>query len=85
MIQAPREDKIDGLEATSVLKRSKGEKKLEDWDEKVLPGQYLRQTKEELITWLFIKLDLASEWRSEKEDLKSYSGSSESEYKNKSS
>ena len=40
LIQAARGDKIDGLEATSVLKRS------EDWKEKVLHDQYLRQTKE---------------------------------------
>ena len=46
LIQAARGDKIDGLEAASVLKRSKKEKKLEDWEEKVLHGQYLRQTKE---------------------------------------
>ena len=46
LIQAARGDKIDGLEATSVLKRSKKEKRLEDWEEKVLHGQYLRQTKE---------------------------------------
>ena len=46
LIQAGREDKIDGLEAASVLKRSKKEKRLEDWEEKVLLGQYLRQTKE---------------------------------------
>ena len=45
LIQAARGDKIDGLEAASVLKRSKKEKRLEDW-EKVLHGQYLRQTKE---------------------------------------
>ena len=45
LIQAAR-DKIDGLEAASVLKRSKKEKRLEDWEEKVLHGQYLRQTKE---------------------------------------
>ena len=45
LIQATRGDKIDGLEAASVLKRSKKEKRLEDW-EKVLHGQYLRQTKE---------------------------------------
>ena len=44
LIQVAR-DKIDGLEATSVLKRSKEEKRLEDWEEKVLHGQYLRQTK----------------------------------------
>ena len=46
MIQAARGDKIDGLEAASVLKRSTKEKRLEDWEEKVLHGQYLRQTKE---------------------------------------
>ena len=46
LIQAARGDKIDGLEAVSVLKRSKKEKRLEDWEEKVSDGQYLRQTKE---------------------------------------
>ena len=47
LIQAAREDKIDGLEAANVLKRSKKEKRLEDWKERVLHGsQYLRQTKE---------------------------------------
>ena len=46
LIQAAGGDKIDGLEAASVLKRSKKEKSLEDWEEKVLHGQYLRQTKE---------------------------------------
>ena len=45
-IQAARGHKIDGLEAVSVLKRSKKEKRLEHWEEKVLHGQYLRQTKE---------------------------------------
>ena len=40
LIQAARGDKID------VLKRSKREKRLEDWEEKALHGQYLRQTKE---------------------------------------
>ena len=44
--QAARGDNIDGLEAASVLKRSKKEKRLQDWDEKVLHGQYLRQIKE---------------------------------------
>ena len=38
LIQAARGDKIDGLEAASVLKRSKKEKRLEDWEEKVLHG-----------------------------------------------
>ena len=46
LIQAARGDKIDCLEAASVLKRSKKEKRLEDWEKKVLYGQYLRQTKE---------------------------------------
>ena len=46
LIQAARGDKIEGLEAASVLKRSKKEKRLEHWEEKVLHGQYLRQTKE---------------------------------------
>ena len=46
LIQPARGDKIDGLEASSVLKRSKKEKKLEGWEEKVLHGQHLRQTKE---------------------------------------
>ena len=46
LIQAATRDKIDGLGGPSVLKRSKKEKKLEDWEEKVLHGHYLRQTKE---------------------------------------
>ena len=56
LIQAARGDKIDGLEAASVLKKSKIEKRLKDWEEKVLHGQYLRQTKEvrsdQCWTWL---------------------------------
>ena len=39
LIEAARGDKIDGLEATSVLKT---EKRLEDWEEKNLHGQYFR-------------------------------------------
>ena len=46
MIQAARGDKMNGLEAASALKRSRKEKRLEDWEKKVLHGQYLRQTKE---------------------------------------
>ena len=46
LIQAARGDKIDGLEAVNVLKRSKKEEGLEDCEEKILHGQYLRQTKE---------------------------------------
>ena len=81
-IQAARGEKIDGLEAASVLKRSKNEKRLEDCEQKLLYGQYLRQIKE-------VRNDqcwgLASKWRFEKGDRKFYSGSSESEYNNKSS
>ena len=46
LIQATRGGKIDGLEAASVLKRSKKGERIEDWEEKLLSGQYLRQTKE---------------------------------------
>ena len=46
LIHTARGDKIDGLEAASVLKKSKKKKRLEDWEEKVLHGQYLRQTKQ---------------------------------------
>ena len=46
LMQAARGDKIDGLETARVLKRSKKEKILEDFEEKVLYVQYLRQTKE---------------------------------------
>ena len=34
LIQAARGDNIDGLEAVSVLKRPKNEKRLEDWEKK---------------------------------------------------
>ena len=81
LIQAATGDKIDGLEAVNVWKRSKKEKKLEDWEKKVLHGQYLRQTKE-------VRSDQCWAWLQNgdlKRDRKSYSGSSESEYKNKSS
>ena len=46
LIQAAGGGKIDGLEAASVLKRKNRKKRLEDCEEKVLNGQYLRQTKE---------------------------------------
>ena len=49
LMQATRGDKIDGSETASVLKRSKKEKRLEDWEEKVLLGHW-RQTKEEAIS-----------------------------------
>ena len=81
LIQAARGDKIDGLEAASVLRRSKKEKRLEDMEEKVLHGQYLRQTKE-------VRSDQCWVWLQNgdlKRETGSLSGSSESEYKNKSS
>ena len=46
LIQSAREDRTDGLEAASALKRSKEEIRLEDRKKKVLHSQYLRQTKE---------------------------------------
>ena len=46
LLQAARGDKVDGLEAPSVLRKAKKEKRLQDWEEKALNGQYLRQTKE---------------------------------------
>ena len=46
LIQTARGDKIHGLEAASVLKRSKKKKRLEDWEDKVPHGQYLKQTNE---------------------------------------
>ena len=39
-------DRVDGLEAAGVLKKAKKEKKLKNWKEKVLYGQYLTRTKE---------------------------------------
>ena len=46
LIQAARGDKIDGLDPASVLTGSKKTKRLEDWEKKVLHGQYFRQTKD---------------------------------------
>ena len=46
LLQAARGDRINGLEGASVLKKAKKEKRLQDWEEKALHGQYLRQMKE---------------------------------------
>ena len=46
LLHAARGDREDGLEAASVLKKAKKEKRLQDWEEKSLNGQHLRQTKE---------------------------------------
>ena len=40
LIQAARRDKLDGLEAVSVLKKTKKEKRLQDWEDKALHGQF---------------------------------------------
>ena len=58
LIQAARGDKMNGLEAASALKRSKKEKRLEDWEEKVLHGQYLRQTKEVISVGLGFRMEI---------------------------
>ena len=59
LIQAVRGDRVDGLQAASVLKKTKKEKNLQHWEEKALHGQYLRQTKEvrseQLCVWLQIR------------------------------
>ena len=77
LIQATRGSKIDSLEAASLLKRSKKEKRSKHWEKKVLHGEYLRQTRErrsnKCWTWLQ-KGDLKRETES-----LSCSGSSESE------
>ena len=46
LIQATRGDKLDCLEAASVLKKEKKKDRLQDWEEKALHDQYWRQTKE---------------------------------------
>ena len=42
LLQAARGDMVDGLIAAGVLKKAKKEKRLQDWEEKTLHGQYLR-------------------------------------------
>ena len=46
LIQAVREDDLEGLEAASVLKKAKNEKRLQHWEQKALHGHYWRQTKQ---------------------------------------
>ena len=45
LLQAARGDRVDGLKTGSVLKKRKREKRLQDWEEKALHCQCLRQTK----------------------------------------
>ena len=46
LIQAAGGSRVDNSEAASVLKKAKKQKRLQDWKEKALHGQHLRQTKE---------------------------------------
>ena len=46
LLQVARGDKVDDLEAASVFKKTKKEKRLQDRKETALHGQYLKQTKE---------------------------------------
>ena len=85
LMQAAREDKVYGLEAASLVKRSNKEKRIEDWEEKVLHALYLTQTKEVRSHQCWACLQ-NRDFRRETESVPgSYSGSPESEYKNKSS
>ena len=45
LIKAAREDKLDSLEA-ACFEESEEEKRLQDWEEKALHGQYFGQTKD---------------------------------------
>ena len=67
LLQSARGDKEDGLEAASVLKKAKKQKRLQDWEQKALHGQYLRQIKEVRIeqSWVWLQNgDLKSETES---------------------
>ena len=57
LIRAAWGDKLDGLEASSVLKTTKKEKRLQDWGQKFLRDQYLRKTKEVRSeqTWVWLQ------------------------------
>ena len=45
LLQAAMGARVDGLETANVLKKANKEKRLQDWEDKALHGQYLRQTK----------------------------------------
>ena len=45
-VHGSEERLLDGLEAASILKKAKKKKRLQDWEDKALHGQYLTQTKE---------------------------------------
>ena len=85
LMQAAREDKVYGLEAASLVKRSNKEKRIEDWEGKVVHAQYLTETKEVRSHQCWACLQ-NGDFKKETERVPgSYSGSPESEYKNKSS
>ena len=75
LIQAARGDRLDVLEAATALKKAKKEKRMQDWEEKALDGQYLTQTKKQGVSK--VEFDLVSVWRSEEAYRKSVSCSSE--------
>ena len=57
LLQAAREDRENGLEAASILKKVNKEKRLQDWEEKALYDQYLRRDKEVQIvqSWVWLQ------------------------------
>ena len=73
MLETARGDRVDGLEATSVLKKAKKEKRLQDWEEKALHSQYGVNK-----VGFSFRMEILRE-----KDRKSDSCSTESEYKNK--
>ena len=58
--QAAWGDRLDSLEAASVLKKARKEKRLQDWEAKTLHGQYFRQTKEVRSeqSWVSFRLEI---------------------------
>ena len=47
LVQAAKRDRVEDLRGcTCFEKKTKKEKRFQDWEEKALHGQYLRQTKE---------------------------------------
>ena len=57
LIQAAGGDMVEGLEAATVLKKAKKEKRLQDWEEKALHGQYLSQTRivRSELSWIWLQ------------------------------
>ena len=57
LIQAAGGYMVEGLEAATVLKKAKKEKRLQDREEKALHGQYLSQTKivRSELSWIWLQ------------------------------